>query len=421
MTSTSLSVRLTSLFDAHRQTLHLIARLSKLPIQPGSSSLNPGDGDARVELSAEIHQNLKEQEEELELLRQEVEDLTSTSSWGGNRRRDSQKERERTDLAAQVARLGEDLKLARTQFRKAQLQAKRNAENAKRKERELLFAGIQEGDSTSGNHRRKGKEKLSQDELLVYASSDVTAALRRTHQMMQSELSRSQFAHDTLEQSTAALSTLSESYTNLDTLLSSSRSLLSSLLRSQKSDTWYLETAFYLLLSTIIWLIFRRLFYGPLWWFVWLPIKVAWKLSVGLLASLGIIGGAASQSSSSLVRGTGTSLIVQPSATGGFPRFSPGMSAPSIVVGGGGRGAAGPPPNQASRSEEGSMSEQVGKMAEESQEHQQDGERQGGPDDSTEIGRAKQKQQQQPRNPKKRMWEEDVEAKKFEERKKDEL
>jgi len=216
MTSPSPSIRLTSLFDAHRQTLHLIARLSKLPIQPGSSSLNPGDGDARVELSAEIHQNLKEQEEELELLRQEVEDLTSTSSWGGSRRRDSQKESERAGFAAQVVRLGDDLKLsdlfsleslayvadvvcrARTQFRKAQLQAKRNAENAKRKERELLFAGIQEGSSTSGQNRRRGQEKLSQDELLVNASSDVTAALRRTHQLMQSELSRSQFAHDTL-------------------------------------------------------------------------------------------------------------------------------------------------------------------------------------------------------------------------------
>lgn len=86
---------------------------------------------------------------------------------------------------------------AHTQFRKAQLQAKRNAENARRKERELLFAGVHEGSNAPGS-RRKGHEKLSQDEVLVNASSDVTAALRRTHQLMQNELSRSQFAHDTL-------------------------------------------------------------------------------------------------------------------------------------------------------------------------------------------------------------------------------
>lgn len=97
---------------------------------------------------------------------------------------------------------------ARTQFRKAQLQAKRNAENARRKERELLFAGIQEGSTTGGNGRRRGQEKLSQDELLVNASSDVTAALRRTHQLMQSELSRSQFAHDTLRMFSFSASSL---------------------------------------------------------------------------------------------------------------------------------------------------------------------------------------------------------------------
>ena len=91
---------------------------------------------------------------------------------------------------------------------------------------------------------------------------------------MQSELSRSRFAQETLEQSTAALADLGEHYTNLDTLLANSRSLLSSLVRSQKSDTWYLETAFYILVTTIIWLVFRRFLYGPLWWFVWLPLKL---------------------------------------------------------------------------------------------------------------------------------------------------
>ncbi len=335
---------------------------------------------------------------------------------------------------------------ARTQFRKAQLQAKRNAENARRKERELLFAGIQEGSTTGGHgRRRQGQEKLSQDEQLVNASSDVTAALRRTHQLMQSELSRSQFAHDTLrmgsrslryllvlwglviltvcgtEQSTAALATLSDSYTNLDTLLSSSRSLLSSLLRSQKSDTWYLETAFYLLLTTIIWLVFRRLFYGPLWWFVWLPIKLSWRLVVGLLSSIGIVGGATSQSSSTVVAGTGTSLIVQPSATGGIPRFSQRMSAPSIAVGGGGRGAPGSQPDQPSNSEGGSMAEQIGDMAEDSQKLQQVGVKQEGSDAGKDTKVEEQHRQEQPRNPKKRMWDENVEAKKYEERQKDEL
>ena len=87
---------------------------------------------------------------------------------------------------------------ARIQFRKAQLQAKRRAEAAKRKERELLFAGLKEGEGSASHGRRKGQERLSQDDLVLGASSDVTAALRRTHNLMTSELERSRFAQETL-------------------------------------------------------------------------------------------------------------------------------------------------------------------------------------------------------------------------------
>ena len=107
-----LSKRLEPLFETHKQTVHLIQRLSKLPATSGSNSSDPEAGDARLELSTEIHQSLKEQEEDFEILRQEVEDQTNTASWtSAARRRDSEKERERTDLAARVARLGEHLKL----------------------------------------------------------------------------------------------------------------------------------------------------------------------------------------------------------------------------------------------------------------------------------------------------------------------
>lgn len=100
---------------------------------------------------------------------------------------------------------------SRAQFRKAQLQAKRNDEAAKRKERERLFAGVQEG-SRSTTGRRKGQDKLSQDDLVLNASSDVTAALRRTHQLMQSELQRSQFAHQTLRVCTSLYLTSHSAY-----------------------------------------------------------------------------------------------------------------------------------------------------------------------------------------------------------------
>ena len=299
---------------------------------------------------------------------------------------------------------------ARIQFRKAQLQAKRNAEAAKRKERELLFANVQEGNNTAGSGRKRGQKELSQDELILNASSDVTAALRRTHDLMQQELSRSQFAHDTLQQSTAALSTLTESYGNLDTLLSSSRSLVSTLIHSNKSDTWYLETAFYILLTTIGWLIFRRIIYGPGWWLLYLPTKLLWRLtSVVLNVVIAFFGatGAAKQSAalSNASAQISTSLIVQPSATsGGIPTFDATMAAPSI--GSGGRGNAQPVP-QASQGEGKSLSEEVGKVAEASQMAEKAKVESAQPVEPAPQGTVlRERRADELPNPKKRIWEE---------------
>ncbi|KAI9836169.1 MAG: hypothetical protein M1837_003432 [Sclerophora amabilis] len=451
--STTLLARLNTLTSDHKTTQSLITRLSKFPAQPGSAPSNSNsENDARVELSAAIHQSLKEQEEGLELLRQEVEDLPPAAGATGDRRRGSvgtgigiggrrESNRDsqgtgtggdRTRLELGVKRLGEDLKLSRIQFRRAQLTAKRSAEAARRKERELLFAGIeQDSDGNEGPLRRRqppGKEKLSQDELLVNASSDVTAALRRTHQLMSSELSRSQFAQDTLDQSTAALASLGTHYSTLDTLLSSSRTLLGTLLRSQKTDTWYLESAFYILLCTIAWLVFRRFLYGPLWWFVWLPIKFIFGTGSWITATLFGIGAnqgignsntVVGQQSASVSDNRGT-LIVQPSAakTGGFPTWGnmANNDGPSVIVGGGGKrdGEAKPP---AATGEAESLTEKVGKMVDEST-HQGEGKGEGGAGthsggDGEKRGNAQGEDitvndEDVPRNPKKRMWEEDL-------------
>lgn len=232
------------------------------------------------------------------------------------------------------------------------------------------------------------------------------------------------------EQSTAALSTLSESYSNLDTLLSSSRSLVSDLITSQKSDTWYLESAFWILVSTIAWLIFRRFLYGPAWWLLYLPTSLIWKLVISLIrisiGSLALFSSTAqSQAISSL--STSTSLIIKPSATGGPPRFyHSGRSAPSIAVGAGGAGAKDreyrPPPPQGSNRP---LSETIGEMAEQSH-HQQEGAQ-----DGKEATQQQEQQEQsvesvvtasphgtgtvlrerrsdEPPNPKKRMWEENA-------------
>lgn len=116
MSSQSLSSRLQGLSDTYKQTLDLIQRLQKLPASPNSAS---PDADPRIELASEIHQSLKEQEDALEIVRQEADDgVAETGRVGGRwvgggsvtRRRDSEREQERERNAATIVRLGEDLK-----------------------------------------------------------------------------------------------------------------------------------------------------------------------------------------------------------------------------------------------------------------------------------------------------------------------
>lgn len=254
--------------------------------------------------------------------------------------------------------------------------------------------------------------------MVAQASSDVTAALRRTHQLMKDELSRSRFAQETLEQSTAALENLGDQYQDLNTLLANSKNLVSTLLKSTKSDTWYLETTFYVLITTVIWLVFRRWLYGPLTWFLIWPIKLIFRILFAVVP----FGAASSAASSSVaVSSSSRSLVVQPSATGGIPRREPNAQPRYIPVG---RGGGGPIQGQ-DPSPEGSYSQQVGKMAEQKQQQQQEQvpdhpqfrqqkkEEDEGPvtlGDGTVL-----KESSKPRNPKKKMWEENVESKKMDE------
>ncbi len=127
MSFSTINSRLNTLNDAIKQVIQLIQRLSKL--QPYSATLSgtssPAQGSntyekldspdgIRADLSAEIHESLKQQEEELELLNQDVEDIILPD---GNRHRGSivdvenESERDSARLSARCIRLGEDLRM----------------------------------------------------------------------------------------------------------------------------------------------------------------------------------------------------------------------------------------------------------------------------------------------------------------------
>ncbi|KAI0899351.1 Sec20-domain-containing protein [Annulohypoxylon nitens] len=332
---TDLQDRLAVLQDATNQLKELIDRLANFGFQPGSVPVGVSDDDnVYSELGSEINQILREQEEELELLQEEITDIRPG-------RPGSDLQHDKVRLKDGANRLEHELQNCRKAFRRAQISAKRNLQLAQRQERELLYASFSNPRSGASSpavavaetaislpSRRKTQKRseMTKEEQMISASNDVTESMRRAHDLMAAELSKSDFAHNTLKESTASLSQLSENYSSLDTMLSNSRALLGTLLKSQKTDTWYLQSAFYLLVVTIGWLIFRRLLWGPTWWLVWLPLKLIFRGTVGVSntisrrASQGVVSDpdlATIQSMSHLAQmnneGVPTAQVVQPS------------------------------------------------------------------------------------------------------------
>lgn len=454
---TQLANQLQQLSDTLKATNTLISRLANLTFRPGSEPLD-SKNTVSAELSQDIHDSLKQLEEDLELVSQEAEDLTvvtGNSAGSGIRRRESsERQRESARLSAQVARLGEDLRQSRGAFRRAQVSAKKASETAKRKERELLFASLQQdatangeldvsGNSSSGTLTKsdlfagRGKrlqqqqKHLSKDELEAQATSDVTSALRRTQTLLSTEVERSRFAQEAFDESTAALASLGETYTDIGSVVNKSRELLGTLLRSQKSDTWYLETAFYLLLATLTWLVFRRLIFGPfvklplflfriaVFLLNWLLLKPVWLFLTltGVITTTEVSGYNAP--GKALTSSSRTPLIIQPSAKGGVPKLPmqdrTGMmrEGAGIPVGGGGAGAKVGKDADAERR----MIDRIGQMHERSEGETKGGygsKRDGEPveepvkrGDGTVLNERREKDE--PRNPKKKMFEADVE------------
>lgn len=197
----------------------------------------------------------------------------------------------------------------RVSFRQAQLAARQSLIEAQKLEREILLKSysqpIPADDASLGDDGANGGSGVThppfrknqatnlseEDQQVVAASTEATRGLHRLRDNIEKALLVSAATQESLEESSMALTQVGDSYMSLDTMLSSSKELLGTLVKSQKSDTWYLQTSLYMLLVTLGWLVFRRWMYGPLWWLVWLPLKLVFKTSVGVSNAVGQAGG----------------------------------------------------------------------------------------------------------------------------------
>ena len=118
---TDLSVRAVALHESLKQTLQLIQRLSTFHSTTeatGTTTSTDNDatsGDTVADLAGEIHDALNQQEEELELLKLDVEDAvlpvsgTARKSARKEGEREKERERESNNLNSRCARLTEDI------------------------------------------------------------------------------------------------------------------------------------------------------------------------------------------------------------------------------------------------------------------------------------------------------------------------
>jgi protein transport protein SEC20 len=372
----TLSRRLDALTETYKQTLQSIHRIPRTP-----------DPEDLADLTSNIRDSLNSLTEDLDLLNLSIEDT-------GGARPDSEESKQKLQLYVQAQRLSEDIKNARQSFRRTQIYVKKAEDTARRKERDDRLRQLREpprADTPEGAvqnttptssqilpSRRRKEEKPTEDDILVNASSDVLDALRQTHTLMASELERSQFAQEILNSSTRELEQLNESYTDLDTMLKTSKGLVTQLMKSNKSDTWYLLTARTFLMVVLAWLVWRRLLWGPTWWLVWLPLKVMYMTLMVIMSPFGMGRGVEEAGAIS------SNFRVMPSASQGPPVVSGGRQAPHIHVGRGG----GAPVNDPSA--DGSLSQKIGKMVEEAEKIVRG--------DGTEL-----EDSDEPRNPKKRV------------------
>lgn len=242
----------------------------------------------------------------------------------------------------------------RIAFHKAQLTARRSLEAARRLERQILLQSYVAKATSPTSPTRSGspapsfgaaprrrhttrsqKNNSSSDDPVVGASSDLTRSLYRARQLVQDELARSVALHEHLQESTSQLRQLGGAYGRMEDMLASSRDLLGTLLTSAKSDTWYLQTTFYLLAATLGWLVFRRWLYGPLWWLVWLPLRIVFRTgstAVGGLAGAGAGAGAGGGGARmQVVDGSGTRVEVDMGGEGAVPTLEVGGGREKVV------------------------------------------------------------------------------------------
>lgn len=216
-----------------------------------------GSKDAREELVANIQTRIRNYQSALEALEFEINDVAQVET--------------RKRYLVSLDRLKENLRLAGSKFRNAQFQARENDRLNIRQQREALF-----GDpSKQQSSETKRLQNMSTDDRILEASNDITASIRRMHNMAQTEAMKSAINVEELDMSTKQLKQLESKYTAFDIMLGGSQRLIRHLEQADKWDRIYMQAALAFLGAVVLWIVWHRIIGRLLRIFVFPLIRVA--------------------------------------------------------------------------------------------------------------------------------------------------
>lgn len=207
---------------------------------------------------APIHQELQS------LIKDSLHSLTKNIEYVRTFVEDEEDAKIRDDQRITVLKYAEDLENHRILYRKSLLKAKRNLETSHATTRNLLF----DGRASSKNPSSRRDESTSN--AVLQASSDVTSELRRTHELMATELSKSAFSQELLHQSSQTLSSLHEEYTAFQTILAGSKRLLKELENADRADKLWIWASLSFFLTVVAWILYRRILSKGIHLMVWI-------------------------------------------------------------------------------------------------------------------------------------------------------
>lgn len=217
--------------------------------------------DSLDDAERELHQTIRRIENELGMWEIDVRDAGRNSYERQAWQRVMQEANSRLTNVQRLTK--KSLIEARKQQRIAQPINAKEARNA-------LF-GDMAGSEEERKRRREGRiQNQTADEQLMTASGDVTAALQRAVKSMSTELEKSSYSAQLLDESTISIQQATIQYTSFTDLVASSQKLIRSMERADMVDAAFLIFSFLFFIGCIIYILKVRI----------------WDRGVGLLSFL---------------------------------------------------------------------------------------------------------------------------------------